>query len=479
MKNLAPRADLAQSSESAVNPAEVPLTGAFDAQRTFRAPPSPAAKDFLRSDACLDKPSSQVARPWGFHCLPDPNPVGRNTKPDPNCKEWTPVGICKEWRAGDAQDFSRSVARIAPPARQSSAKDFSRPVVRLDPPRQSHHEQVICVEMHLYNGSIFSAPALERHIADAYAAMRDRWPQQRQPSPYDGGHGVLSERGKAWRYDRPERVSRAWMIDVEDADPALRLSMTEPVLGAVRTTWPSFSNPLSTADLAEDFTGPAIGHADASGDLDDDATGLLSDCGYQVSMMFDGERRSKVNRDAEYRLRAGAREKSRHDPADFVTLVDDAVARGLTLNATELDLEALDLVTTPESDPALEFQRHGVLAALKADRHLPRNGYLKMQATRLRADGYRPTPPRLPAIRPGLAIGEDQVCAEFGLALHELDGAIASGQFPITRRSGVVIGLKGTEGGRPKARTKGAVAKTRASQLPRQTSAGQDDQPSL
>jgi hypothetical protein len=40
-KDLAPRADLAQCSETAENQADIPLTGAFDAKGTSRASPSP------------------------------------------------------------------------------------------------------------------------------------------------------------------------------------------------------------------------------------------------------------------------------------------------------------------------------------------------------------------------------------------------------------------------------------------------------
>jgi hypothetical protein len=63
-RDLAPRADVAESNETAENQACVPLTGAFDAKRTFQPPPSPVGRGVTYAGRCFR------CQAWGEQRLP-------------------------------------------------------------------------------------------------------------------------------------------------------------------------------------------------------------------------------------------------------------------------------------------------------------------------------------------------------------------------------------------------------------------------
>lgn len=294
-------------------------------------------------------------------------------------------------------------------------------------------------------GEFSSASVLSRRISDAFrddrqafTRKRERWSPEKPISPYDGNNG------ERFRADRAERIWRGeCRLDAADRE-ALKAGQTpvspilpDPFIPA--PTWRADWNgdPLSDRALIAEF-----GVATTADDTVEGARG------FRIGDIKDADRlrRPKVNRDRQYRDRASLREACRHDPSEFGRHVRDGIVDRYILNRDELSLEALEVIAQPESDPGLEAFRRCVIAWGKLGESLPFAWvYFDRKAECLAAEGYRETPPRTPRRLPGAVTGAHAACAEQGLALDDLETAIADGSKPIVRRHGIVVALRKAE----------------------------------
>ena len=287
-------------------------------------------------------------------------------------------------------------------------------------------QQAICIEIPACNRGAFSPASLAGDVAAAFDMLRDVWTPKQTRSDYSSrfiytARGIEEEHyGNGWRAARVQRMlSNESLLDADDeaaftfcgetpADP----EQPEPIVPAP-VFGPDWDDPET---MLKGALGELVDDDGDCGSDDDLESGDPS--GFKFGYAKGGRkpRRPKRNLDKEYRSRAKEREKSRNGACELAKRIDDDFALGLVLNRRELACEALDIVTQPEDDPALEVFRRGVIAWGQAAEPFPYAFiYFDARAQHLNTQGFQPKRPRFPSRMPGAVTGEHAACAEHGL----------------------------------------------------------------